>query len=228
MHFDELRWGGRRPGAGRPKKKDAGVSHQRRERLSKHHPVHVTLRVGTDIPPLRTKRCYRAIAGAMHAGRQRPDFRLVHQSVQHNHIHLIVEADDRRALSRGMQGLSIRIARALNKALGRAGRVFADRYHAHVLRTPPEIRAALAYVLLNWRHHAWQQGRRFADGWIDFFCSGRSFDGWRRRGDDRPPAWLPDFETTVPPRRYLLARGWRQRGLIDPAEVPGRPRGLPL
>ena len=37
-----------------------------------------------------------------------------------NHIHLLCEATDRRALSRGLQGLFVRIAKALNN-LGTMG-----------------------------------------------------------------------------------------------------------
>jgi len=64
-------------------------------------------------------------------------------SVQRDHIHLLVEAPDGRALSRGLQGLAIRIAKGVNRILGRRGRVWADRFHARALRTPREVRNAL-------------------------------------------------------------------------------------
>src|SRR5262249_18232229 len=68
--------------------------------------------------------------------------------------HLIVEADDNEALSKGMQGLGVRIARALNRVMQKKGKRLADRYHAHVLRTPTEVRHAVQYVLRNHlRHH---------------------------------------------------------------------------
>ena len=38
-----------------------------------------------------------------------------------NHLHLIVEADGNEALSRAMQGLCIRIAKALNAMMNLAG-----------------------------------------------------------------------------------------------------------
>src|SRR5205085_9781846 len=86
-------------------------------------------------------------------GKEREGFR-VHFSVQGNHLHLIVEADDRPALSRGVQGLAIRVAKALNAALGRHGKVFAERFHMHVLRTVREVAHAVDYVLSNWFRHA--------------------------------------------------------------------------
>lgn len=71
--------------------------------------------------------------------------RLTHYSIQGNHLHLIVEAEDREALSFAMRALTIRIALGLNRLVGRKGKVFADRFHAHVLRTPREVRHAIAY-----------------------------------------------------------------------------------
>ena len=89
------------------------------------------------------------------AAAERFGFRLVHFSIQSNHLHLIADVEDRRALLRGMRGLLMRTAHAPNRHWGRLGRVFEDRYHVHVLRTPREARNALAYVLNNGRKHGW-------------------------------------------------------------------------
>jgi REP element-mobilizing transposase RayT len=146
--------GGARRGAGRPPKGPAaGVSHLRRPVLSRHHPAHVTLRVVRGLPALRLGQVFRPVRSALALGRERFGFRLIHYSVQADHLHLIVEAEDARALSRGMQGLCVRVARALNRQLGRTGSVFADRYHARALTTPRSVRFALRYVLLNVRKH---------------------------------------------------------------------------
>jgi len=79
--------------------------------------------------------------------------------VQGNHLHFLVEAEDARALSRGMQGLTVRMAKALNRVMQRRGAVFADRFHAHLLRTPTEVKHALSYVLGNHAVHAERAGR---------------------------------------------------------------------
>src|SRR5262245_20314979 len=89
----------------------------------------VTLRVLRGVYNLRSQRCYGVIAQAFAAGRERFGFRLIDYSVQGNHIHLICEAEDEKALARGLQGLQIRIAKGLNKLMGRKGRVFEDRYY---------------------------------------------------------------------------------------------------
>ncbi len=134
-------WGGRRKGAGRKKKPGAGVGHGRRTRLS-NLPVHVTLRVRGDVWNLRSRRCFRALHRAFLHADPRLGLQLCGFSVQGNHLHFLVEAENTRALSRGMQGLTIRMAKALNRVMQRRGKVFADRFHAHVLRTPTEVKNA--------------------------------------------------------------------------------------
>jgi REP element-mobilizing transposase RayT len=112
------------------------------------------LSVKRGVASLREGSLFAVVRQALAQGKQHFGFSLVHFSVQRDHLHLIAEAGDRRALSRGIQGLSIRIARAVNRQLGRTGRLFADRYHARALKTPRTVRLALRYVLLNFRKHA--------------------------------------------------------------------------
>jgi hypothetical protein len=126
-------------------------------------------------------------------------------------MHLIAEAGDRNALSRGMQGLLVRIARALNSLWNRRGSVFADRFHARALRTPREVRAALVYVLANARHH------RIRVAGVDPFSSGAWFDGWRERLRIRGA--LPPI--LVAARTWLLRIGWIRHGRIGIEESPG-------
>src|SRR5438552_4598286 len=157
----------RKSRAGRPPNGDkAGVSHLRREDVAPRHPVHVTLRAGGGVGSLRRQRMWMALEQAFREAKLRFGMRVVHYSNQGNHIHLLVEVDDRETLSRGMQGLAIRLARAINRLIERHGTVWADRYHAHVLRTRREVGNALRYVLGNFAHHARQWGDRamqFAD-----------------------------------------------------------------
>jgi REP element-mobilizing transposase RayT len=154
--------------------------------------------------------------------RRRKGFRLVHYSLQGNHLHALVEASDREALGRGMKALGIRFAKAVNRALRRRGSVVSERYHARVLRAPAQVRSAIRYVLLNARRHA-AQGKRRLSGAVrlDPASSARWFDGWswRPRGEEELPH-IPS--PTSAPRTWLLATGWRRRGLIDPSDVPGR------
>jgi len=211
-----LRRGGRRPGAGRkPKGEKAGVSHRQRAKLASRHPAHVTLKMERGLPRLRNKAAYRVLRKAFVGANAKDGFRLCEYSVQGNHIHLIVEAKDRTVLSRAMQGLAIRIALGLNRLWERTGRVFADRYHDRILRTPREVRNALAYLLNNARRH--RSGLKWA---IDLFASGPWFDGWKEAGVSRT-VQRPNERPTAQARSWLLQVGWRRHGLIRIAEVPG-------
>jgi REP element-mobilizing transposase RayT len=183
-------WGGKRRGAGRKRRQERrGVPHRQRPRF-KWKPLHVTVRVRREIWNLRTHRCFRALERAFIKGCNRFGFRLVHFSVQGNHLHLVVEAPDHLQLARAMKGLEVRMARALNKVMRRRGQVFPDRYHAHLLRSPREVRFAVAYVLGNRAHHAAREGRPLPNGYLDPLTSQGT------RGHDPPLA--------VEPRLWLL------------------------
>ena len=202
-------WGGRRKGAGRkPASPRRRVSHQRKGRLVARHPVHVTLRLREGLPSLRRRGEYGVLLGAFRSGCERFGFRLIHFAVLGNHLHLMTEADDRRAHTRGMQGLAIRIAKRLNKFWDRSGKVFADRFHGRELRTPREVRTALNYLLHNARKH----GLRLAPRVPDPYSSGRWFDGWRELSVER--RWPAPLARA---RSWLLLRGWRRGGLIPMA-----------
>jgi REP element-mobilizing transposase RayT len=146
-------WGGRRRGAGRrPRGERAGVAHRRRPALSARHPVHVTWRMRDGSGNLRTGACVRFLRRAfLLASHAR--FQVVHHAILGNHIHLLVEAEDERALARGMQGLGIRIAKGIGRLRGHRGRALADRYHAHILATLAETLRARRYLLDNARRH---------------------------------------------------------------------------
>jgi REP element-mobilizing transposase RayT len=179
------------------------------------------LKVRDGIPSLRSVRLVRELECTFAESCERNDFRLVHFSIQGNHAHLIVEADDEGALGRGMKALGSRLARAVNRVFGRSGSVLADRYYLHVLRTPREVRNALAYVLLNARKHAAQAGRALSRAFaIDPASSGRWFDAWARPLGEAGPA--PSARRPVAlPRSWLLAFGWKRGGLLNPDVIPG-------
>jgi len=114
--FGFVNWGGRRRGAGRkPKDKRAGVAHDRRPRLSRHHPVLVTLRVAAGLRSLRAQAEHAVVLRALGASSAHEGFRVIEYTVQSNHLHLIVEASNHAALARGMIGLTVRLARGLNR-----------------------------------------------------------------------------------------------------------------
>jgi hypothetical protein len=158
----------------------------------------------------------------------RKNARVVEFNVLGNHLHLVAEAANRTALSRGMNALGVRLAKNINKVFGRRGELFAARYHVRVLSSPVEVYNVLRYVLLNARHHAADRGETLAEGWVDPFSSGPWFDGWNGpiRGDQPWMRKLARMERpTAIARTWLLAKAWRKHGLLRINDVPGaKPR----
>jgi len=153
--------GGVRKGAGRPRKDGRvgpGISHLTRPLLKPRFPVHVTWRIERGVWNLTAPRCGRAVARSLRAGRDKFGFRLIHFAILRDHVHLLVEANDRRALSRGLKGLGIRVAKCINRMMRRHGRVLSDRYHEHILRTVAEVRNVRVYLFENSVRHYGPEG----------------------------------------------------------------------
>jgi REP element-mobilizing transposase RayT len=224
-------WGGKRRGAGRPPKgRRSSEPHKKRASFRAGEPLHVNIRVEPDVGRLRKRHMFRALREATIAAAKREDFHIVHLSVQSNHVHFIVEAHNKTALAKGMQGFQISAARHLNRAISkrrgtrRVGRVFSDRYHVRVLESPRSTRHALAYVLNNWRRHE-EDRAAFTKGWaMDPYSTAIQFDGWKEMANElvyRKPPPTYDALTVWLPKTWLLREGWRRHGLISMDEVPG-------
>ena len=191
----------------------SGVPHRTRPEHKARHPVHVTLRAGRGVPSLREQVIFFEMRGAI-ARTARSWFRVVHFSVQANHVHLLVEADDKASLSRGIMGVAIRMARAVNRVLERHGNVWSERYHSRALKTPREVRNGIVYVLMNRQKH----GSNAAA--FDPCSSASLFDGWRMPPSLAPPRDSIERKPVEPAATWLLRSGWKRHGLIGFHERP--------
>jgi REP element-mobilizing transposase RayT len=196
-------------------------------------PVHVTLRARLSV--LRSQYVFPTVRIALARGARRDEarFRLLHFSVQGDHVHLLVEAADKRALSSGVRSLAIRVALYVNELLMRRGSLWADRWHGRALKTPREVRNALGYVFGNFRKHAARvNGRAPMPAGIDPYSSAEYFDGfceWSPASGVAPPfaerpLWrgptTPDESPVTAPRTWLARTGWRRHGLLGVDEGP--------
>ena len=229
-----FRRGGKRRGAGRkPKGARSGESHAARPDFKPYHPLHVVMRVAPAVGSLRRRKMYQALREATITAAMRERFRIVHVSLQRTHVHMLVEANHKAALARGVQGFLISAARNINTVLGdgkrrRRGKVFVDRYHVEVITTPTQARHTLSYVLSNWRKHG-EDREGIATTWlVDPFSTGILFPDWAEL-QDKVLMW-PIRETYDPmivfrPRSWLLAEGWKRGGgPISARDVPSRRR----
>jgi len=191
------------------------VRHRARAVHKHWNPLHVTMRALRGLPSFRAQTLFAAFEHAVRRTR-RDDFRVVEFSVQDDHLHLIVEADDSDALARGMKSFSVRANRLFNAALGRGrGRVWGDRYHRRDLTSARQVRRALVYCLQNYKKH---QGVKSGRPRIDPCSSARWFQGWTaiRQHDDGP-------RPTELARTVLLRTAWHKHGTIHPGEAPRTP-----
>jgi REP element-mobilizing transposase RayT len=232
----------RRKKPGPKPKRTSGSRHEKRPELKGRFPVHAVLRVHKDMGSLRKRYMYAALRSATIAVAMRElafeehgAFRIVHLSIQRDHVHLLVEADDKVALSRGMQSFQISAAKHLNRAISvarqldvrRRGTVFPDRFHQEIITTRKQARHTLNYVLNNWRKHQEDRGELQRTWKVDPFSTGAQFGGWKEL-EGQLVMW-PLRETYDPlvvylPRTWLLTDGWQMYGLIGTREVPSRPR----
>lgn len=222
LDLERRTWGGRRDGAGRTRDPDRhDPAHRPRPPVNRHKPLHVVLRVRRTVGRLRREPIYHAIRHAMQRALAQTEFRVVHASIQHNHIHLLVEAETSTALTKGMQSVAITLAKAINRTCARTGKVFEFRYHATQITTPRQARHALAYVLNNWRRHREDlRSTRARAAHVDPYSSAISFSGWVGNPTFATP---PGYEPLpiARPQSWLLSIGWQKHGPIDVRERPG-------
>jgi putative transposase len=179
--------------------------------------VLITLRRAKGLPSLRCTLLERELRSAIRRTK-RDDFRIVHYSVQADHVHMIVEAEDSAALSAGMKSFAVSAAMRLNLRILRRkrGRVWAERHHRRELSSPRQVRNVLVYVLANHLKHG-----EIDDGVIDPCSSGPWFRDWMY-----PPPAPPEPSPVAPAQTYLLDRGWhRGWNFIIPGEIPRALRG---
>jgi putative transposase len=214
----------------KPKGARAGSRHESRPAVNPRCALHVVLRVVPAVGSMRRRSLYKAMRDATITAALRERIRIVHISIQRTHVHLLVEAADKLALGRGMQGFQISAARNINSALAagyrrRRGRVFADRYHLEVITSPTRTRHVLSYVLNNWRKHREDEYGPPSTWLVDPFSSGISFPDWKELEDK---VWMWPMRATYDPlfvRRpesWVLREGWRRCGSISVHDVPSQ------
>ena len=198
------------------------------------------MRARRGVPPLRNQLVRNLLRAVLKAQATRPyaaEFQVVHFSIQHDHLHLIVEAgqpkgpgagaradrakQEREALRRGISGLAVSFARGLNRRLGRKGKVWSDRHHRRDLESPTEVRNTILYVLQNWLRHGM---RTFGMGVVDPYSTALRFRGW---ADDHVTIIETEPWSDPSPRTWLLRDGWiRAGGLLRTTDVLPAARGI--
>lgn len=159
LNLNKGRWGGRRSGSGRKRLHSKGVSHRVREKISSRLPAHINLKYRISI---RNKDFLRILKRAIFNSRKK-GLRIIHYSVQSNHIHFIIETNNKKTLETGMRSLTVTMAKGLAK-----GKVQLQRYHLHVLKSVMETKNAVRYVVFNEQKHSGK--KMFSPDGYSSFC----------------------------------------------------------
>jgi REP element-mobilizing transposase RayT len=232
-------------GARRKKRQRTRVAHRARPVHKSRFPVHITLRAVEGLVSFRRPRLFAALRSAIARSQRGTEFRITDFSIEPAHGHFITEATDERALSNGVRALVIRLTLAIRRITGHKSAIWADRYHAHELRSPREYRNALSYVLNNWKKHV--RGASDMDpcssapwffGWSDLAKG--CWDGWASAQPGVTKPWTasgPEGPTrlcareadtmplcpVVAPKTWIAKDGWLAKsglGTIKLGEGP--------
>ena len=138
--------------AGRPAIHDVGIRHVKRFRLKKASSLHLTIKVRENKADIQSKRILKALHHAIKRARLK-GLKVVHYTLEYNHVHLLVESVDNKTLHKGMQAFGITIAKAINKIKRSKGAVYKNRYHLRLISSPRQLKNVLHYIFNNGVKH---------------------------------------------------------------------------
>jgi REP element-mobilizing transposase RayT len=136
--------------AGRPAIQDRGIRHTKREEIRRETPLHLTIKlIRADV---QNKTVLKALRHAILRARLQ-GLRIIHYSLEHDHIHLYAESDDNKILARAMKALGGSLIKKINKYFKVKGRCYKTRYHLRILRSATEVKNVINYILKNGIKH---------------------------------------------------------------------------
>lgn len=203
-------WGGKRKGAGR-KNRSGTLNHLKRQRVNPKAPIHVTMKLREGLPNIQCPEMHEKFKSGLRKAKAL-GLRVIHYTVERNHIHMMIECSNNSSLSRGMKSLGASFGRAIRAFAGGKGPVFKERFHMRVVKTPMEVRNVIAYVLTNTSKH-----HKMAPGPTPY-SSGMYFSEWKKLLGRRAGPVLREFvpiTTDLPeflcePKSWLAREGWRK------------------
>jgi REP element-mobilizing transposase RayT len=139
-------------GAGRKAIHDRGIRHISRDPIKRITPLHLTIKIESKKAGIKNKNILTALHHSIKKARIL-GLRILHYTLEFDHVHLLVEADNNERLGRGMQSFGISFSKGINKIKQMKGRVFKTRYHFRKLKTLTEIKNVLKYILRNGIKH---------------------------------------------------------------------------
>ena len=136
--------------AGRPAIHDKGIRHRKREEIKRARPLHLTIKLNR--AQMQNKMILKHLKHSIKRGRLK-GLRIIHFSLQNDHVHLYAESESNLILTQGMKALGVSFAKRINKHFKTKGQVYKTRFHLRVLRSASEAKNVINYILKNGVKH---------------------------------------------------------------------------
>jgi REP element-mobilizing transposase RayT len=138
--------------AGRTAIHDKGIRHISREDIKKPTSLHLTIKVRENKADIKNKQILKALHHSIKRARMKR-LKIVHYTLEYNHIHLLVEAEIKQLVHQGMQAFGISLAKKINTIKRLKGTVYKHRYHLRKINSPRDLKNVLHYIFNNGIHH---------------------------------------------------------------------------
>lgn len=190
--------------------------------LQTEFPYHVTVRTNNREFRFERKKTIKTFAQVLFEASRKYSVKIHHFVLMSNHPHLIVRATEPN-LHRFMQYVNSNIARRLNRASGRTGHLWADRYRSTILSTDNHYLYCVRYIYRNpMRAKMVRKVEDFEDSTFPFYAFGKKV-GLYLQGDHLAIRFGEDqeglhrfFRTLVSDQPSGLPESWVRDGLRRP------------
>lgn len=136
--------------AGRKAIHDKGIRHTSREEIFKPSPLHLTVKLKR--ADIQNKVVLRILKHAIYRSRLQ-GLRVIHFSLEHNHVHLYAECESNFVLGKAMKAFGVTFVRRVNKLKKIKGQLYKYRYHLRVLKSARDAKNVINYILKNGIKH---------------------------------------------------------------------------
>jgi len=139
-------------GAGRPARNDPGIRHTKRPHLKRPSSLHLTVKIKKNKAEIKNKSVLAILKRSILNARKQ-GLRVIHYSLEYDHVHLLIEADNNLILGKGMQAFGVTFSKAINRLKKLAGEVYKHRYHFRRISSCSELKNVMNYIFNNGLRH---------------------------------------------------------------------------
>lgn len=143
--------------AGRKAIHDPGIRHTHRPVFKKPASLHLTIKIAKEKSNLKNKEVLSILKRAILNSRKM-GLRVIHFTLEYDHIHLLIEAENNHLLGKGMQSFGVTLSKAINKLKKTSGQVYRHRYHFRKITSARQLKNVMNYIFRNGLKHGTSAG----------------------------------------------------------------------